>query len=287
MITSGKDNPGSQANAPASRAHAEHGQNNLGPNARIVVVCPGCKATLSVRQTYVGNVVRCKQCRHEFRVQAEQTEQRDPRDELIANLGSELAAARAEVDRLSVQFELRQSELQCAYDQLQGEHVELTGQLDRSRLEVAASRGECERLSQQLAECSNELRLAGDVERQLRDRNQELVAAQTERELAFETSLKGERTERQRLEEEVLSLCAKVDASDRADSQVAADAPDQSALPDALASELDAARSEAREMTRKLNDAEYRNRLMSETLSILGVTFDLKPWSQGSEQKAR
>jgi chromosome segregation ATPase len=38
------------------------------PAERIVVVCPNCQATLSVRRVYLGHQVLCKQCNHTFPV---------------------------------------------------------------------------------------------------------------------------------------------------------------------------------------------------------------------------
>jgi chromosome segregation ATPase len=36
------------------------------PTERIVVVCPSCQATLSVRRVYLGHQILCKQCNHTF-----------------------------------------------------------------------------------------------------------------------------------------------------------------------------------------------------------------------------
>ena len=36
------------------------------PSERILVTCPSCKTTLSVRRVYVGNGVCCKRCEQKF-----------------------------------------------------------------------------------------------------------------------------------------------------------------------------------------------------------------------------
>jgi chromosome segregation ATPase len=487
MIASGKNDPVDQANATASQAeagpHRDHSSQGL-PAARILAVCPSCKATLSVRQVYVGSAVRCKQCAHQFRVPAPVTSQDTPtegrtssgaaadspgpevevgsprvgadkkarlsqldqllarynelrstcdqlqvqRDDLIANQEalaanhkSELAAARGELVPLTGQVEQMKSELQAACnarDQLEAERddlrakqseltanhngelasaraelVPLTQQVEQLKSELQAAcnardqleaerddlraqqsqsianhngelasaraelvplaqqveqmkselqaacnardQREAERddlraqqsqsianhngelasaraelgpltqqveqlkseyeavcaaragLSQQLAECKNDLTLAREGERQLREGNESLVARSARRESEFDVTLNEERAQRQRLAVEVSALHAKLAESALAVDHATFANRSKSKEPDTQASELEAGRTEVEELKCKLDDAEYRYRVMAETLAALGVSVDLKVWHRGNAEIMR
>jgi chromosome segregation ATPase len=308
MITPGKDNPVDQASAMVSRAPAQHGGDcssvASSPSPRIVVVCPSCRATLSVRRVYVGNPVRCKQCDHQFTVPAALDSQAQQaaasacsasashsQTEEIEQLKSELLGVRHERGQLQAE----RSELLATRDALSANHisalagaraelVQLTKQIEQLTSELRAARDEREQLGQQLAESRNDLSLARADERQLREANQELVAAQARRESEYDATLNDERAQRQQLAEEVLSLRAKAEMSAEAGEQSTSAVSDLAHAPDASASELEAARIQTEELKWKLEDAEYRYRLMAETLGTLGVSIDLKAWPHGNYQ---
>jgi chromosome segregation ATPase len=308
MITPGKDNPVEQANAMISRAPVQQGGDcssvASAPSSRVVVVCPSCRATLSVRRAYVGNPVRCKQCDHQFTVPAALDSQAQQaaasaslasashsQTEEIEQLKSELLGVRHERGQLQAE----RNELLATRDELSANHisalagaraelVRLTKQIEQLTSELQAARDEREQRGQQLAESRNDLSLARAVERQLREANQELVAAQARRESEYDATLNDERAQRQQLVEEVLSLRAKAEMTAGAGEQSTSAISDLAHEPDASASELEAARIQAEELKWKLEDAEYRYRLMAETLGILGVSIDLKAWPPGNYQ---
>ena len=65
--------------------------------ARILAVCPGCQATLSVRRTYIGSDVKCKHCGHIFPIAAPADTQSDPvedskKEQLLNERGRPMAA---------------------------------------------------------------------------------------------------------------------------------------------------------------------------------------------------
>jgi chromosome segregation ATPase len=175
---------------------------------------------------------------------------------------SELAAARAELVAMTEQVEQLKSELQAACE------------------ERAHS-------SQQLAECRNDLSLARDGERQLREANESLAALHARRESELESTLKDERAQRQQLAEDVSALRAKIEASAGASDHSTFAVPSESHEPDASAPALEAARTEVEELKWKVDDAEYRYRVMAETLAALGVTVDLKVWHRGNAEVLR
>ena len=163
----------------------------------------------------------------------------------------------------------------------------MSQQVEQLKSELQSACEAREQLSQQFAEFRNDLSHARDGERDLRESNEALVAANARREAEFDSRLKEECEERQRLAEEVLALRAKVEASAGTGDHATLAIPSISHEPDTSAPELEAARTEAEELKWKLDDAEYRYRVMAETLAGLGVTVDLKVWSRGNAEVLR
>ena len=122
-------------------------------------------------------------------------------------------------------------------------------------------------------------------ELQLLDRNQDLIAAQATRESEYESALSDERGRRQQLSEEVRALRDQVEASTGAVAQPEYAEPDSSLERRAPESDLEPAQIEAQELRWKLEDAEYRCRVMAETLGHLGVTVDMKLWPPSRPQE--
>ena len=137
MSTSGIDVLTDQASAPVS--HGSNVQLSLdsSPAAlavpRVIVVCPSCRATLRVRQIYIGNPVQCKHCSEIFTVRGAEDRQSVAIGGSVPNAAGKsvraAAAGAAILDQLA-DFLARHHELQSAHDQLQAECRELRADRD-------------------------------------------------------------------------------------------------------------------------------------------------------------
>ena len=181
MMTSGKDNPVDQANATASQARveppADHSSQGFPPSPRVVVVCPSCKATLSVKRVYIGSAVRCKQCDHAFSVPiaSDRPAQHAEGDTTSGSVShSQPVNAEAESRQTGGSDKVllsqlgkvlaRNKELRSAYDQLQAQRDDLIANQDelaaQHKSELAAARAELAPLSEQVEQLKTELQAA-------------------------------------------------------------------------------------------------------------------------------
>jgi predicted Zn finger-like uncharacterized protein len=110
---------------------------------RIDAVCPGCKASLHVRRSYVGNDVRCKYCDQVFQV-------KDPADHRPTAThiqpATDPGSLQAEHERLYVAHNLLQSD----HERLKGECTETRENLDRATAELENLRVQFADVSQRL-----------------------------------------------------------------------------------------------------------------------------------------
>ncbi len=96
---------------------------------KVVVVCPNCQATLSVRRVYIGNPVRCKSCNQIFTVAVPPPDPLPPpAEEVTRNNGGSLTQ-QPETER-----EVRR--LKEEIDRVRMERNELCDERDRVRIEL-------------------------------------------------------------------------------------------------------------------------------------------------------
>jgi len=110
---------------------------------RVIVVCPTCQATLSVRRVYVGSAVKCKQCGQIFTVPADAED--DPLSTVDRSAGAHFGRSpqgdgdallqRAETPDKTLLRQLEQviaasNDLRAAHDRLQAEHNQLKAKQD-------------------------------------------------------------------------------------------------------------------------------------------------------------
>jgi predicted Zn finger-like uncharacterized protein len=141
------------------------------PEERIVVTCPSCQTTLSVRRVYIGRHVRCKRCDETFLISeptaADQPSPTGQHDQPETD---------GPPEGLQAEFNRRIQELQVAHDKLQAD-------LDRAR-SVQAQGDRLETANQEL-EAAN-ARLQAEVDRlsserqRLGDEHNTLQASQAE-----------------------------------------------------------------------------------------------------------
>lgn len=122
---------------------------------RVVVNCPSCQATLSIRRAYIGRQVRCKQCDEIFLasdsaaatdLSPEGRRDRDGDD-------TERVALQAEVDRLSSENQRLRNEhnsLSTDRERASTESERLKAELDRQELEANRLRGALDRATTDL-----------------------------------------------------------------------------------------------------------------------------------------
>jgi predicted Zn finger-like uncharacterized protein len=122
---------------------------------RVVVNCPSCQATLSIRRTYIGRQVRCKQCDEIF-LASDSAEAIDlsPEGRLDRDGDdTERAALQAEVDRISAENQRLRDEhnsLSSARERASTESERLKAELDRQELEADRLRGALDRATTDL-----------------------------------------------------------------------------------------------------------------------------------------
>ncbi len=249
MNASSEDNNGDQANAPVTHApidplSGESSQASLAVS-RVVAVCPICKAALSVRRVYLGTPVRCKQCGQVFTVPADVVAPPEPaRGGTAAH-----APGQAPQDEVKPGSKRAGIGAQTILDQL----AKLVAQQETLRLEY-----------DQLQAERDELRADRD---RLKLHEADLGAVSAERD-ALATKLAEVSSELNVARNEVLRL----------------NSPDLTPPdgPSALAPQLEAARVLTEQLQWKLAEADYRCRLMAETLDQLGVSVDVKTPAQAN-----
>ena len=234
MLTPAKDNPVDDANATASQARPERDrdQSSKGspPVPRVVVVCPGCKATLSVKRVYVGNTVRCKQCEHEFRVPAPADSQPQHADggatlgQASHPQGVEVEAGRqragaGEKELLSQIGKLlgRNKELRSAYRQLEAQRDDLIANQDelaaKHKSELEAARAAHVPLNTQIGDLESELHAARERCDQLQAKHDVLITNQDELAAKHKSELEAARAEHVPLNAQVEELRSELHAA--------------------------------------------------------------------------
>jgi predicted Zn finger-like uncharacterized protein len=122
---------------------------------RVIVNCPSCQASLSIRRVYIGRQVRCKQCDEIFLASDSAAaidlspESRRDRD----GIDTERAALQAEVDRLSSENQRLRDEhhsLRADRERTSTESERLKAELDRQKLEANRLRGALDRATTDL-----------------------------------------------------------------------------------------------------------------------------------------
>jgi chromosome segregation ATPase/ribosomal protein L37AE/L43A len=143
------------ANKPTSSSSVDLPAYSPDPPAesaeRITVLCPSCRATLSVRRVYIGASVKCKQCQQIFPVS-------EPPAVLSIPFDSEAPALaqpgdpRARIESPPPLEEAPDNELQTRHEALEAEHARLDSELksatlerDQIRTERDALRAACDR----------------------------------------------------------------------------------------------------------------------------------------------
>ena len=148
MNSSSDGIPIDSANASVAQAPLDHlsgpsSQASI-PAPRVLVVCSSCAATLSVKRSYLGGAIQCKQCKQIFLVPAEASSQPTP---VVGRSAAELAASpprqgdpgigsqRAGVVDNVILDQLAQiiagsNETRALHDRLQAEHNELKADRD-------------------------------------------------------------------------------------------------------------------------------------------------------------
>ena len=256
---------------------------------RIDAECPGCKASLHVRRSYIGNDVRCKYCDQVFQV-------RDP-----ANIRSTTAQAQPGIEPVSLQSEherlyVAHNLLQTDHERLKGECTELRENLDRVTTELDTIHTALGTIAPHEVGTLADQRqsLAAEVHR-LRDEIHALLAAQSERDqLAAEWQRKDAaltlaRTEcetlasqlRDRDNQLVIARCE--NDSHRVESPDETKDNDESSRTvvhrsaseptDDLAAELEDLRLQFAEISQRLEHAEHLNHEMGAMLRGMGIRW--------------
>jgi DNA-directed RNA polymerase subunit M/transcription elongation factor TFIIS len=144
---------------------------------RIEAICPGCKASLHVRQAYIGNDVRCKYCDQVFQVRAPVETQTNTEHE---KLDSGQKLLQADHEQLSVAHNL----LQADHERLKTEHTELRENLERVTAELDSMRAALGSIApEEVGSLANERQSLADEVHRLRDEIQATLGTQSERDL--------------------------------------------------------------------------------------------------------
>jgi chromosome segregation ATPase len=156
------ENPSvNQASAPVNDAAidplSKTSSEALVPAPRVAVVCPNCKATLSIRRVHIGKSVQCKQCNQVFTVPAEADTQPMPVVDHTARNGSS-RSSKSDVDPRNPQsgkqdkvlldqlgqFIAGSNELRSAYEKLQAESNELRASRNELGAQLQSATAELE-----------------------------------------------------------------------------------------------------------------------------------------------
>ena len=167
------------------------GEQSAGPAAqrssradRIAAVCPGCQATLRVRQAYFGSDVKCKHCGHIFPIAAPADSQSEPlehskNEQLLDEIGrlmAEHGQLQAKYDQLDGQLKERETELTAASTK----RDLLIGQLKAREIDLDTARAECSRLSREQQTAADEIKALqmalAERDSALRDQSEQLGA---------------------------------------------------------------------------------------------------------------
>jgi hypothetical protein len=127
--------------------------------SELIVSCPSCATTLSVRARYAGRHVRCRACRHKFRVVADSSAQANPAASPIADQDPadqdeptpDPDVARSELTRLTeVVVALREQN-----DLLLDRHDELKGEVESLKAQVQRLEADREAAESQIADLTD------------------------------------------------------------------------------------------------------------------------------------
>lgn len=111
--------------------------------------------------------------------------------------------------------------------------------------------------------------------KQLEKKHQDLATASAKRQSEYEALLSAERSEHQRLADEVITVRANAASTARAAEHLISvdlNPPEATLVP---AHELEAVRVQAEELKYKLDEAEYLYRMVAQTLDGIGIQIDL------------
>ena len=187
---------------------------------RIVAVCPGCQATLSVRRVYIGHDVQCKQCGHIFPIAAPADTQSKPvedrKHEKLLDEHGRLTAEHGQLQAKYDQLEAENGRHSTAQNQLSEQLSRVTDELNtiRAELGILAPAGvrslaeQRESLRTEVQRLRDEHRSTQELCKQFQDREFELTEAHKRLETSSQSMLDAERTKQAELAEQVMELRA-------------------------------------------------------------------------------
>jgi len=137
------------------------------PTERIVVVCPSCQATLSVRRVYLGHQVLCKQCNHTFPLL----------DSAAPQTGSDFNDHNGAISKPS----FNQPDINGGSRAMVSEHDQLRTEHDRHAAAHAHYKLRYEQVGEELSRVTADLdRIRAHLGQQLKQRDDDLDTARAE-----------------------------------------------------------------------------------------------------------
>jgi chromosome segregation ATPase len=209
--------------------------------------------------------------------QLRMSDERQDAFEKIERLTQTLAERELMIRNQSDHFDAELERARKAWDLVEKSHLEERQSLTT---ELAAVRARNQELQEE--QQSTEALCA-----QLRESNQELVEAHARRESGKNAMPGAEHARPEQLADEVLASCATAGETSGAGERLNSANLNPPGGPYEPAAELEAARARAEELQWKLAEAEYRCRVMAETLNRLGVSVDVLLPTQGKVETRR